>query len=111
MAAPGLAVPAARAETPAFTAAAKTGTCTVSDGFYFVYSHQCPFLEEYVHLLADLASQKGYPVAVKQLASAAEAQTHGSPFGTLGIYFNGQLRGHAPMTEKGFEKFLAKLEG
>ena len=110
VAAPGLADPAARAETPAFTAAAKTGTCPVSDGFYFVYSHQCPFMEEYVHLLADLARQKGYPVAVKQLASAAEAQAHGSPFGTLGIYINGQLRGHAPMTEKGFEKFLAKLE-
>ncbi|MFW5711176.1 MAG: GNAT family N-acetyltransferase [Spirochaetota bacterium] len=97
-------------EPPAFTADAKTGSCPVSEGFYFVYSHQCPFMEEYVHLLADLARQKGYPVAVKQLASAAEAQAHGSPFGTLGIYFNGQLRGHAPMTEKGFEKFLAKLE-
>ena len=109
----GLAGPAAStalAESPAFTAAAKTGTCPVSDGFYFVYSHQCPFMEEYVHLLADLARQKGYPVAIKQLSSAAEAQAHGSPFGTLGIYFNGQLRAHAPMTEKGFEKFLAKLE-
>ncbi len=97
-------------EPPAFTAAAKTGTCPVNAGFYFVYSHQCPFMEEYVHLLADLARQKGYPAAVKQLTSAVEAQAHGSPFGTLGIYFNGQLRAHAPMTEKGFEKFLAQLE-
>lgn len=98
------------ADTPAFTPAAKAGTCPVSEGFYFVYSHQCPFMEEYVHLMADQAAQKGYPVTVRQLNSAAEAQAQGSPFGTLGIYFNGMLKAHAPMTEKSFEKFLKTLE-
>ena len=110
-AAPVTAPPTAvAADYPAFTPAAKTGTCPVAEGFYFVYSHQCPFMEEYVQLLADLAHQQGYPVTIKQLTSAAEAQAHGSPFGTLGIYFNGLLKGHAPMTENGFEKFLKTLE-
>jgi GNAT superfamily N-acetyltransferase len=98
------------APTPAFTGAAVTGTCAQQEGFSFIYSNQCPFMEEYVGLLADIARSRGYKAAVRRLESAEEARRIGSPFGTLGIWFNGHLRAHAPMTEKSFTKFLAELE-
>lgn len=92
---------------PQFSEQAKSGSCSNKKGFTFVYSHQCPFMEEYVALLSQLAQSKGIPSESIHLTSYEQAQQMGSPFGTLGIYYNGEFKTHELMTEKNFEKFMA----
>lgn len=94
------------AETPQFSANAKAGMCAEKSGFTFIYSNQCPFMEEYVGRLAEIAHRKGIPCTVQKLKSYGEAQEIGSPFGTLGIYFNGEFQTHELMPETKFEKYL-----
>ncbi len=97
------------AKSPEFTKNAKAGTCGNKKGFTFIYSNQCPFMEEYVHLLSDICKNKKIPCTVIHLTDYKEAQTQGSPFGTLGIYYNGEFQTHELMPEKKFEKFIEEV--
>lgn len=97
------------AENPVFSENAKNGICSYRKGFAFIYSNQCPFMEEYVALLADVSKRKGIPYEINKINSAIEAKEIGSPFGTLGIYYNGEFKIHELMTEKKFEKFIDSI--
>lgn len=98
------------AKNPQFTSNAKSGTCLNKKGFTFIYSNQCPFMEEYVELLAEVSKRNKIPFEIKKLKNYNEAQQIGSPFGTLGIYFNGEFKTHELMPEKKFEKFIEELK-
>lgn len=95
---------------PEFTKNAKLGTCDNKKGFTFIYSNQCPFMEEYVGLLSDICKNKKNPCKVIHLKDFKEAQAKGSPVGTLGIYYNGELKTHELMPEKKFEKFIEEIK-
>jgi ribosomal protein S18 acetylase RimI-like enzyme len=97
------------AKNPQFTGNAKSGTCSNKNGFTFIYSNQCPFMEEYVGLLYEITRRKKIPFEVKKLQDCKEAQQTGSPFGTLGIYYNGEFKTHELMPEKKFEKFIEEV--
>jgi hypothetical protein len=97
------------AKNPEFSKNAKQGTCDNKKGFTFIYSHQCPFMEEHVNLLSNICKNKKIPCEVIHLKDYKEAQTKGSPFGTLGIYYNGEFKTHELMPEKKFEKFIEEL--
>ncbi len=97
------------AKNPEFTKNAKRGSCDNKNGFTFIYSHQCPFMEEYVNLLSDICESKKIACEIVHLSDYKMAQEKGSPFGTLGIYYNGEFKTHVLMSEKGFEKFLQDL--
>ncbi len=98
------------AKNPCFTDEAKKGTCSNKKGFTFIYSNQCPFMEDYVALMSEILKRKNIPFEIKKLQSHKEAQQEGSPFGTLGIYFNGNFVTHELMPEKKFEKFIEELQ-
>jgi len=98
------------AKDPFFTDHAKSGTCSNRKGFTFIYSNQCPFMEEYVGLLSNFLKNKNIPFKVKKLESCEEAQQIGSPFGTLGVYYNGEFKTHELMSEKKFEKFMVGMK-
>jgi ribosomal protein S18 acetylase RimI-like enzyme len=98
------------AKNPHFTANAKSGNCSNKNGFTFIYSNQCPFMEEYVGLLAEISGRKKIPVEVKKLQNYEEAQQTGSPFGTLGIYYNGVFKTHELMTENKFEGLMEEVK-
>ena len=97
------------APDPKFADAAKTGKCRIAEGMVFVYCNQCPFMESYVAFLADLASKRGIKIDIRKLQSPSEAREIGSPFGTLGIYYNGEFAAHDLMPEKKFNGFLDEL--
>jgi ribosomal protein S18 acetylase RimI-like enzyme len=97
------------AETPRFSDHARAATTPDKDGFTFVYSNQCPFMEEYVGAYAAIAQKNGVPAKVVKLSNHEEAQAFGSPFGTLGIYLNGAFLMHELMTEAKFEA-LVKIQ-
>jgi len=57
-----------------------------------------------------ITTNKNFPCKVIHLKNHKEAQEMGSPFGTLGIYYNGEFKTHELMSEKKFEKFIEKLK-
>lgn len=95
-----------QAPEPVFSENAKQGTCTNQEGFTFIYSNQCPFMEEYVALLSEVAEKNGFPCKTQKLQNHIEAQEAGSPFGTLGIYYEGVFQTHELMPEKKFQSFV-----
>lgn len=99
----------AGAQTPRFSEGAKRACCDNRDGFTFIYSNQCPFMEEYVGLLERLAREQGFHCETVRLSSCAEAQELGSPFGTLGIYYQGAFLTHELMAEGKFRKLLEEV--
>lgn len=96
------------AKSPIFSGNAKRGICANKNGFTFIYSNQCPFIEDSIKNLTKVLKNKKFSYDVIKLQNYKDAQQIGSPFGTLGIYYNGKFITHEPMTEKKFEKFLSK---
>ena len=98
------------AKNPSFAEHVKKGICSNKKGFTFIYSNQCPFMEEYIGLLSDICKGKKIPCKVIHLKNHKEAQEVGSPFGTLGIYYNGEFKTHELMPEKKFVKFIEEVK-
>ncbi|EMY68295.1 GNAT family N-acetyltransferase [Leptospira vanthielii] len=98
-----------KAKNPSFIHQTKTNIHSLKKGFTFIYSNQCPFMDEYVAILANLSKKHKIPVEIKKLKNHKEAQDLGSPFGTLGIYFDGTFLTHELMTEKKFETLIVGL--
>lgn len=97
------------AKNPAFSGNTRNGACSFKKGFAFIYSNQCPFMEEYVALLADISKKKGIPCEIYKINSSSEAKEIGSPFGTLGIYYKSEFKTHELMSETKFEKFIKSI--
>lgn len=95
---------------PVFADSVKNNSYSDEKGFTFIYSNQCPFMEEYAGLLSEISAKNGISFNVKKLKSCEEAQETGSAFGTLGIYYNGEFITHELMSEKKFEKFIEKCK-
>jgi hypothetical protein len=94
---------------PAFTEAAKAGRCGVGRGLAIYYSHQCPFMEKYTALLAERAAERGMSCKRVRLSTRKEAQASASPFGTLGIFYDGRFVSHELMADKKIGVFLDGL--
>ncbi len=58
---------------------------------------------------ARILDTQSIPYTLHKITSSAEAKKIGSPFGTLGIYYNGLLITHELMPEKKFMKFIKTL--
>ena len=65
-------------------------------------------MEEYAGLLSEVSKSKKISFKIKKLENYKEAQQIGSPFGTLGIYYNGEFKIHELLSEKKFEKFIKR---
>lgn len=99
-----------KSKNPLFTDNVKNGTCSNKKGFTFIYSNQCPFMEEYVGQLSEISKSKQISFEIKKLQNHKEAQQIGSPFGTLGIYYNGDFKTHELMTGNKFDKFIEEVK-
>jgi predicted GNAT family acetyltransferase len=96
------------AENPCFMEKSQKNNLNKS-GFTFVYSNQCPFMEEYVYILSEISEKENISSKIIKLSNFEEAQNLGSPFGTLGIYYNGEFVTHELLSEKKFNKLLTEL--
>lgn len=85
------------AEYPSFTKKAKEGKCSSRADFYFVYSDQCVFMDEYASIFSSVVKRNGFSSEVKKLSSCTEAKKEGSPFGTFGVYYKGEFFSHELM--------------
>ncbi len=94
---------------PYFTENAKKGTCFNKNGFTFIFSNQCPFMEEYINIYTAILKNKKIDHQIKKINSSKDAKEFGSPFGTLGIYYNGKFMMHELLPEKKFEKLIEEM--
>lgn len=99
------------APDPSFPPSLQKERAGVDKGFTFTYTRQCPFVEAQVGVMKTLAEKRGLEVRTLCLETSRAVQTEGSPFGTLGIYYEGRLISHEPYGEKKFHRVLDTLLG
>jgi ribosomal protein S18 acetylase RimI-like enzyme len=68
---------------PQFAPSVKKGKISTKKDFSFIYSDQCPYMEEYVSIMANVLIKKKISHELIKLTNKTEAQKLGSPFGTL----------------------------
>ena len=95
-----------KAENLSFTSKAQTGKTDFKEGVCFIYTHQCPFMEEYMTLLSKICEEETIPVKIIQLKSADEVKELGGPFGTYAMYDKGEFVTHELFSENKFRKNL-----
>jgi len=78
----------------------------VKDSSKILYSDQCPFADYYIDEMLNTAIGLGVNGRKIHLATREEVQQGPSPFGVLGVYYNGAFLTHELMAAKGFEKLL-----
>jgi YoaP-like len=100
------------ASAPRFADHVKNGsTHADKKGFTFVFSNQCPFMEDYGgRIYAEMAQKRSFETHIIHLKSYEEAQRLGSPFGTFGLWHNGVFQRHDLITEAKFELYLDGIE-
>lgn len=91
---------------PKFTQSVKDGKNIFPEGFTFTYSDQCPFMEDCVYNFMNILSSRSIKCQSIKLETSEQARKIGSPFGTLGIYYNGEFITHELMTDKKFHELV-----
>jgi|SRR6056297_2669239 len=95
-----------KTENPIFTSKAKTGKTDFKDGICFIYTQQCPFMEEYMTLLSKICEEENILMKIIQLKSTDEVKELGGPFGTYAMYDKGEFVTHELFSENKFRKYL-----
>lgn len=94
------------APDPRFKEAVRSGTIEDKDGVVIMYSHQCPFHEDFVEIMLGTARDMGLPARKIRIDSLEAAQHVPYPTGLAGIYLNGKFLSYEITTAKRFEKML-----
>ena len=97
------------AQDPSFKDAVRSGTTEDKEGVVIMYSHQCPFHEDFVEIMLGTARNLGLPAKKIRIDSMEAAQNVPYPTGLAGIYLNGQFLSYEIMTAKRFEKELRQV--
>ncbi len=80
-------------------------------GLTIVRTPQCPYIENAVEIMLELAAEKGLPARQVELASAREVQTTAPcAYGTFGVVLHGKLFSYIYLTRDDFEKRLAAFQ-
>ncbi|MFP4522688.1 MAG: GNAT family N-acetyltransferase [Fibrobacterota bacterium] len=98
-----------KGKAPHLSPEVSTGKCGVKEGFHFLYSDQCPFMEEYVNIMAEALRTKNISSSVEKLKSSSRAQKSPCAFGTLGIFYKGNLITHELIPPRKLDKFIEKV--
>ncbi len=94
------------APQPRFRDVVRSGTIEDKEGVVIMYSHQCPFHEDFVEIMLGTARDMGLPAKKIRIDSLEAAQHVPYPTGLAGIYLNGKFLSYEITTAKRFEKML-----
>jgi GNAT superfamily N-acetyltransferase len=94
------------APDPQFKEVVRSGTIEDKDGVVIMYSHQCPFHEDFVDIMLDTAKEMGLPAKKVKIDSLEAAQNVPYPTGLAGVYLNGRFLSYEITTAKRFEKII-----
>ena len=95
------------ADKPCFKKSVHTHE-NIPKGFALYYTNQCPFTAKYVPIIESMAKERGADFQVIQIDTKEKAQNAPSPFTTYSLFYDGELVTHEILSEKKFEKILAR---
>jgi len=78
------------------------------DWLVLYYSHQCPFTEEYAHIITEEAKNMWLEAKAVLLKDKQEVDKYACPFGTNTVYLWGEFLTHSIMSVNMFRKLLDK---
>jgi hypothetical protein len=99
------------APDPFFIEQVRSGTIEDKEGVVIMYSHQCPFHEDFVEIMLSTARDMGLPAKKIRIDSLEAARKVPYPTGLAGIYLNGQFLSYEITTARRFEKILREHMG
>ena len=94
------------APLPKFIHASPEMMKSYESGITIFDSDQCPYTNDYVKMLIDVAEEKNIPVHVESLSSCLDARLGISPYGTFCVLYNGKPLTYHYETRKNIEKLL-----
>ncbi|MDR9416968.1 MAG: hypothetical protein RI564_11850 [Gracilimonas sp.] len=74
------------------------------------YADQSEFILYYLYRMKLEFERLGFNVKMRKLKSVSEARQSGSPYGTLGIFLDGQFLSHRLMNEVQIEELIGSLD-
>ncbi len=96
------------APTPTFPADWEARQARFGAGLTIVRTPQCPYIDDAVNGVAQIAEEKGIPTKIVELHSAQEVrELSPSPYGVFGIVLDGKLFAYHYLLPKDFDKLLA----
>ena len=99
------------APDPRFRDVVRSGTIEDKDGVVIMYSHQCPFHEDFVGIMLVTARDLGLPAKKIKIDNLESAQQVPYPTGLAGNYLNGKFLSYEITTAKRFEEMLRQHLG
>lgn len=96
------------APTPKFRECAKSLEVSQKKGAVIFYSHQCPFCEYYVGVMADAAKEEGIQLVMKKYEDVQQAQNAPCVSTTFSLFMNGRFVTHEIMTKEKFKKLISR---
>ncbi|MCP4440197.1 MAG: GNAT family N-acetyltransferase [Aureispira sp.] len=100
------------APLPKFKETAKSGACPNKEGLTVYYSNACPFTEYWVNtMMKGIAEKKGLSLEIHKTTTQAQAHQLPVPFFIHSVFYKGTFLAQEILTEKRFDKMMAKLEG
>jgi ribosomal protein S18 acetylase RimI-like enzyme len=97
------------APLPTFRERARFAECPQKEGFMFMYSDQCPYLDHWVDQMIGFAANHNIPAQKLRITTRAEARNMPSAFPLFSMFYNGRFVTHEMMAEKKFDKLVTKL--
>jgi GNAT superfamily N-acetyltransferase len=99
------------APLPVFRDSARQAACDQKNGFVFMYSDQCPYLDYWVEQMIGFAGQRSIPASKLRLTTRDQARNMPSAYPLFSMFYNGQFITHEMMPEKKFDALIASLAG
>ena len=99
------------ATDPSFKDVVRSGSIEDKEGVVIMYSHQCPFHEDFVEIMLATVRDMGLTAKKIRIDSLEAAQNVPYPTGLAGIYLNGQFLSYEITTAKRFENILREHLG
>lgn len=93
---------------PSFKEISKQGRIT-EKGIVLYYTNQCPHTEKYVHIVSEIAKDRGTTIELRKIESKQQAQDVPAPFTTYSLFHNGQFITNEILSEKKFNEFLDQI--
>jgi GNAT superfamily N-acetyltransferase len=94
------------APDPKFRDSVRKGSIDDTNGVVIMYSHQCPFHEDFVDIMIQAAREAGFKARKIRIDSLEEARNVPYAQGLVGVYLNGKFLNHEITTAKKFKQIL-----
>lgn len=80
------------------------------DGITIIQADQCPYFEQAVNTIIEVANERGIATKVIQLQNYKEAQNAPTAYGVFNIIYNGRLLSYHPLNKRELNKKLDLLQ-